>query len=230
MPRSSQRERRVTLALKWSLIDDCTTKEIQQKFLENGYGEYALSTIRGYLSEEEGDDVLEQITAERAKVRARAIERHERKHKRARESEQDSFEREEVVAMVPVTTTWDGDGPIRVPGWRTLDPDEYPSEATDHDTRIEFTDEQKTVLPGESYPVRDVDGSPKYKPDVVAVREVPDSTERSFLRREQSHHLEQQGEAAAIYEETVNLNHGGDLSVEINQERVTEENVDEYTE
>ena len=57
MTRSARRDRRVTLALKWSLLDDCSPKEIQQRFIENGHGEYALSTIRDYLSEEESQDV-----------------------------------------------------------------------------------------------------------------------------------------------------------------------------
>lgn len=220
MPRSASREHRVTLALKWSLLDDLGVSEIREKFVENGYGEYAESTIRDYLADEEKDEVLEQITAKRAKVRARAIERHERKHKRARQAEEDSYERDEVVGMVPQTRVHTGDEPIQYPAWEPLPEAEYPPEATPHDKRIRFTGDTRTVEPGTEIPERHPDGAPKYEADVVAVRRIEDSTERSFLRREQSHHLEQQGEAGNIYEDNVNLDIDGDLdaTVELDEE------------
>lgn len=220
MTQTRQRDRRVTLALKWHYIDDCSPEEIQQRFVDNGYDEYTISTIRNYLNDEESEEVLEQITAERAKVRARAIERHERKHKRARQAEEDSYERDEVVGMVPVTRVHTGDEPIQYPAWEPLPEAEYPPEATPHDKRIRFTGDTRTVEPGTEIPERHPDGAPKYEADVVAVRRIEDSTERSFLRREQSHHLEQQGEAGNIYEDNVNLDIDGDLdaTVELDEE------------
>lgn len=226
--RTSARDRRVTLALKWKYLDNCDVTEIRERFVEHGYGEYARSTIRDYLNEAPKEEVLEQIEAEQANVRSRIIDRHERLYNRAREAELSATEREKVLAVKPAATTHRKDDPIEVTDWEVLDEDELPPGATPFDKRIRFTDETRRVTKGENYYVQDPDGDPIYKPTVVAVEEHPDMKQRSFLRREQSHHLEQQGEAAGVYEENVNLNMDGQVSVEINETRVTEENIDEF--
>ena len=218
--RTSARDRRVTLALKWKHLDGCDVDEIQDRFVEHGYDEYARSTIRGYLNEAPKEEVIEQIEKEQAHVRERIIDRHERLYDRAREAELSATEREKVVALRPASTTNHKDHPIEVPDWEVLDEDELPPEATPYDKRIRFTDETRRVDSGESYYVQDPDGDPIYKKMVAAVEEVADMKQRSFLRREQSHHLEQQGEAAGVYEENVNVNMSGEVghSVELDAE------------
>lgn len=218
---SAAREHRVTLALKWAHLDGCSVDEIQDRFIENGYGEYAHSTIQEYLREKPSEAVHEQIENEHADVRLRIIDRHERKHDRARQAEREVTDRQEVIALRPESTVNQRDSPIQVPDWRVLDTEEHPPEATNHDKRITFLDDEtRTIRPGESYYVSDPDGDPVYEEFVAAVEEVPDDKQQSFLRREQSHHLEQQGEAAGVYEEDINVNMSGgvDHSVELDSE------------
>ena len=207
---TAARERRVTLALKWRYLDGASLEEIQERFVDNGYDEYALSTISAYVNEQPSEEIREQIEAEHADVRLRIIDRHERKHDRALEAERTVTEREEIVAMRPVANTHAGEDPITVQDWEILPDDDLPPEATPHDKRIRFTDETRTIKPGQQYYIQDPDGDPVYEEFVAAVEERPDMKQQSFLRREQSHHLEQQGEAAGVYEDddgaTVNVN------------------------
>lgn len=217
---TAAKERRVTLALKWRYLDGDSVDEIRQRFIDNGYGEYTYETVSRYLNEAPSEEVRKQIEEEHADVRLRVIDRHERKHDRALEAERSVTKREEVIALRPESARHAGDTPINVPDWVVLDESEHPSDATSHDKRIRFTDETRAVQPGEQYYVQDPDGEPIYEEYVAAVVEVPDDKQQSFLRREQSHHLEQQGEAAGVYEEDINVNMSGgvDHSVELDAE------------
>lgn len=57
---TADRERRVDLALKWHHLDNCNVEEIQERFIEHGYGEFARSTIYDYLKEAPAEEVLRQ--------------------------------------------------------------------------------------------------------------------------------------------------------------------------
>ena len=160
-----------------------------------------------------------QVNPERAKVRARGIERHERLYERAREAEQNATQDEPIQRVVPQTKRVSKQqGYHEQPNHEFVEPgdDDWPEWATEGDTILRFTDETEGYEVGQEYPTRAFDGSPQYKTEFVGLeRDVPDRTERSFLRREQSSHMEQQGEAALIYEDNVNINHSGEVDTTV---------------
>lgn len=207
---TSARDRRVTLALKWHYLDDLDVEDIQQRFIDEGYGEYAKSTIRNYLNEEPKDAVLEQIEEEQATVRLQIADREEQLYQRAREAEFDATDDDSIRRVVPATATvsTERETSMQVPDWEILDPghEDRPEWATDRDVIICFTGGHRRVMPGEPYPVQQVDGSPKYTTEFAGLeRDVPDEQARSSLRREQSQHLQAKGDVVGVYKDRVEL-------------------------
>lgn len=212
-------ERRVTLALKWHHLDNLTPPEIQEKFREEMGVDLTARTIRGYLNSEPAEEVLDQIRGKHAEVRLQILEREEQAYQRARRSEENSTRDEPIIAMRPRTDKVDGrlKNPKRIPyDWERVDPDDpdWPDWADPElDTIIRFIEGSRMIEPGKEYPYRNYLGEPEYEKTVVGLqREQPDRTSRSFLRQEQTTHLKSKGEAAGIYEETINLQ--GDLGIE----------------
>lgn len=68
-PKGATRDQRVTLALKYHYLDGLNAGEIKERFKQEGVGEYARSTIRGYLNDSPKEEVIEQIDKEQANVR-----------------------------------------------------------------------------------------------------------------------------------------------------------------
>ncbi|WP_135807348.1 hypothetical protein [Halorussus marinus] len=222
----STRERRVTLALKWHYLDNLSVEEIQDRFEDEGVGSYAKSTIRGYLNEEPKEEVIEQIEQKHADVRLQIAEREERLYQRARNAESQAVEDQPIVRVVPKTETVSNDRetPMSWPAWEIVEPgdDDWPEWATERDVIIRFVDNEQTrVLPGEEYPLRAIDGSPKYTKELAGLeRDQPDLKGQAMARQEQSSHLEAKGEALGIYSTDINMQVDGDVdhSVELDAE------------
>jgi len=206
----STRQRRVTLALKWHHLDNLSVEEIQERFEQEGIGSYVQSTIRDYLNDEPAEEVIEQIEKEHANVRLQIAEREERMFQRARDAEADATEDEPIVRVVPKTDAVDTDReqPMTWPEWEIVDvaDEDYPDWATERDIIIRFTDATTQVNPGEEYPLRAVDGSPRYTKEFDGLRRDQDDLKgQAMARSEQSKHLEAKGEALGVYKDRVEL-------------------------
>lgn len=221
----STRDRRVTLALKWHYLDNLSVEEVQDRFEDKGIGSYAKSTIRDYLNEEPKEAVIEQIEQEHADVRLQIAEREERMYQRAREAEAQATEDQPIVRVVPKTSTvsTERESPMMWPAWAFVEPGEpeWPDWATERDIIIQFTDAQTEVRPGEPYPLRAMDGSPKYTKRFDGLeRDQPDLKGRAMARQEQSSHLEAKGDVLGVYSTDINMSVDGEVehSVELDSE------------
>ncbi|WP_254768223.1 hypothetical protein [Salinilacihabitans rarus] len=206
----STKQRRVTLALKWHYLDNLSVEEIQQRFEDEGIGSYARSTIRGYLNEDPADEVLEMIEEEHANTRLQIAEREERLYQRAREAESRALTDEPIQRVVPQTdrVPADRESPMTWQDWEYVDPDDedWPEWAEERDIIIRFTDQKRQLMPGEEYPLRAVDGSPKYTTEFVGLeRDVDDLKGQSMARREQSQHLQAKGDVLGVYKDRVEI-------------------------
>ncbi|SFS62831.1 hypothetical protein [Halostagnicola kamekurae] len=223
----STKQRRVTLALKWHYLDNLKVSDIQQRFEDEGIGSYAESTIRRYLNEEPAEEVLEQIEQEHANTRLQIAEREERLYQRAREAESKSLQDEPIIRVVPKTDTvsTDRETPMQWPAWEIVDPDDddRPEWTEDRDVIIRFDEDRTTsVMPGETYPLRSVDGSPRYTKEFDGLERDQDDLEgQSMARREQSQHLQAKGDVLGVYKDKVELSGegGGAIEVNVNRER-----------
>jgi len=221
----STRERRVTLALKWHYLDNLSVEEIQDRFEDEGIGSYAKSTIRDYLNEEPKEEVIEQIEQQHANVRLQIAEREERMYQRAREAEAQSVEDQPIVRVVPKTETvaTDRETPLVWTDWEIVEPgdEDWPEWATERDIIIRFTDGETEVWAGEEYPLRAVDGSPKYTKEFDGLeRDQPDLKGQAMARQEQSSHLQAKGDVLGVYSTDINMQVEGDVdhSVELDAE------------
>lgn len=197
----STRDRRVTLALKWHHLDNLDTDEIQDRFEREGIGSYARSTIRDYLNEEPKEEILKAISIDQAEARTRIADRYERLYKRARESEIEATTDEKIMAVVPVTSTNDGDKQIEVNDWEFIEPDDpdWPAWAEERDTIVRILPHKRPIAPGERYVVSDMAGDPIYKQRMVGVRrDQPDLIGRRFAREEQREHLEAEAKVLGL--------------------------------
>lgn len=200
---TSQKDRRVTLALKWHYLDGFDVEDIQERFEREGHGSYVKSTIRAYLNEQPREEVLEQIEEEQATVRLQVAERAERRWRRAREAEAAATQDKSINRVVPATARVPDDAavPKEVPDWELVDDaDDRPEWATERDVIVRFTGRMTSVQPGEEYPVQSLDGSPKYTTEFVGLRrDQPDEEARSRRRREQAEHMQQKGKVAGVF-------------------------------
>ncbi len=207
----STKQRRVTLALKWHYLDNLSVEEIQERFEDEGIGSYARSTIRGYLNEEPADEVVEMIEQEHANTRLQIAEREERMYQRAREAESKALKDDPIVRVVPKTETVSNDrvDPLTWPAWEIVEPDDddWPEWAEERDVIIRFLEDQTTsVHPGESYPLREVDGSPKYTKEFDGLRrDQPNLEGQSMARQEQSKHLQAKGDVLGVYKDRLEV-------------------------
>lgn len=206
----STRERRVTLALKWHHLDNLSVDEILDRFEEEGIGSYARATVRGYLNAAPKEEVIEQIEQKHADVRLQIAEREEQLFQRARQAERDATKDEPIVRVVPKTdrVNDDRESPMQWPEWEIVDPGDEarPSWANERDVIIRFTDQTTSVYPGEEYPLRAVDGSPRYTKEFDGLRRDQDDLKgEAMARSEQSQHLEAKGEALGVYKDRVEL-------------------------
>lgn len=222
---TTPRERRVTLALKWRYLDNLSVEQIQERFESEGYGSYAKSTIRDYLSEQPKEEVIEQIENEQADVRLQIAEREERMYQRAREAESKAVEDEPIKRVVPQTKYCKkSDGAIEMPAWEFVEAgdDDWPDWAEEGDVIIRFLeDETRLVEPGDEYPLRSFDGSPRYTTEFVGLeRDVDDLQGQAMARQEQSSHLQAKGDVLGVYQENINMTVDGDVdySVELDEE------------
>lgn len=216
--RQSKYERRVTLALKWHFLDNLGLEEIQQKFIEQGYGEFTIKTISQYVNSEPAEAVRERIREEHAETRLQVADRLEGAYQRARSAEAQATESQPVYAMAPRTDVLQTDHPITLSySWEAVEPGdedwpEWAVEGLDKPIRI-LGGETTQVRPGQTYPVTDVLDNPTYTKELVGIRrEMPDLSQQAMLRSEQRSHLEAKGRAMGIYEETINLQ--GDLGMD----------------
>ena len=205
----SKREQRVTLALKWHYLDHLNPDEIQERFEETGHGSFAKSTIRQYLNEEPADEVVEMIEQEHANTRLQIAEREERMFQRARQAENESTTDEPIKRVVPQTKYCKQKrGVFEMPNWEIVDPgdDDWPEWAEEDDVIIRFTDDSVMIEPGDEYPVRSFDGSPKYTTEFAGLeRDVDGLQQQAMARQEQSEHLEAKGDALGVYKDRVEL-------------------------
>jgi len=237
----STRERRVTLALKWHHLDNLSVEEIQDRFEERGIGSYARSTVRGYLNEQPKDEVIEAIEQRHADVRLQIAERQEQLYQRAHRAEMQATEDQPIIRVVPKTERVPGDRetPKEVPDWEVVDAgdEDYPEWANERDVIVRFTGATTMVQPGEEYPLRAVDGSPRYTKEFDGLeRDQPDRRTRAFARQEQSAHLEAKGEALGVYDEEIALtgevdhNHEHDHGVDEATQEIIEDLADDLKE
>lgn len=221
--KQSKYERRVTLALKWFYLDNLTEKEVQERMEEEGYGSYTIETIRGYINSKPAEEVREKIREDHANTRLQVADRQEDLYQRARQAEMQATDDDKILGLVPEEEKVDGRlaDAKRIPySWEVVQPgEELPPSAPqgadpERDTIIRIIEDGvEHIKPGKTYPKRDWKGEPVYTTEVVGIRrDVPDRTQRSFLRQEQQSHLTAKGEAMGIYEETINVQ--GDLGIE----------------
>ncbi|MDQ2052851.1 hypothetical protein RBH26_20630 [Natronolimnohabitans sp. A-GB9] len=213
------REQRVTLALKWRHLDGCDIQEIRDRFEEEGYGRPSRQTVHNYLDEKEAEDVLDQIKQKHAETRLQIADREEQMYRRARADEHRAVRDEPIKRVVPQTDTVSNDreSPMQWPDWEVLDPDDedFPEWASERDTVIRFLDRKRSIMPGEEYPLRSVDGTPKYTTEMVGLeRDQPDIQKRAMARQEQSKHLEAKGEVLGIYTDHIELDVDEDRSID----------------
>lgn len=204
----STRDQRVTLALKWRYLDHLELDEIVDRFEEAGYGSYAKSTIKDYLSEKPSEEVEAMIEKQHANTRLQIAEREERKWKRAREAESQATIDEPVWSVRPVSASNDTDHDIPVQDWRIIAPDDdaHPEWATERDVVIEFTDDTRYIPPGQKYYVADPSGEPEYTKVLVGLeRDQPNLKGQAAARQEQSNHLRAKGDAMGVYSKDINL-------------------------
>lgn len=201
-PQGATRDQRVTLALKYHYLDGLDAGQIRDRFEQEGVGDYARSTIRGYLNDSPKEAVLEQIENEQAHTREQIADRQERLYKRARQSEFEATEDEPITAVVPVTATNDNEAQIEVHDWKFVDVEapDRPDWAEEHDTIVRIRTHKKRIKPGERYVVSDMAGDPVYKTRMVGLkRDQPDLIGQRFARQEQREHLEAKGEVLGLY-------------------------------
>ncbi|KDE59810.1 hypothetical protein EL22_16925 [Halostagnicola sp. A56] len=223
----STKQRRVTLALKWHYLDNLEVSDIKQRFEDEGIGSYAESTIRRYLNEDPADEVLEMIEEEHANARLQIAEREERMFQRARSAESQSLEDQPIVRVTPKTDTvsTDRETPMRWPAWEIVEPgdDDWPEWATERDIIIRFLENETTsIRPGGEYPLRAIDGSPRYTKELDGLeRDQPDLQGQAMARQEQSQHLQAKGDVLGVYKDKVELSGegGGAIEVTVNRER-----------
>ena len=229
----STRDRRVTLALKWRHLDNLSVEQIQDRFEEEGIGSYARSTIRGYLNEAPKEEILEQIEKEHADVRLQSAERYEQLYQRARDAEREATRDEKITAAVPKTSVVRAEEePLRVSDWRQVppgDPDR-PSWASERDTILMFTEDERHLRAGDEYPVGARRGAaparagtfPQFYQAVVGIeRDVGDPKGEAMARSEQAKYQREKGDVLGIYSTDINL------SAEVESE--TEHVVDDET-
>ncbi|WP_052367758.1 hypothetical protein [Haloferax sp. ATB1] len=221
----SKREQRVTRALKWHYLDNDDVEAIQRRFEETGHGSFAKSTIRKYLNEEPSDEVIRMIEEEHANARLQIAEREERMWQRAREAEDEATEDVPIKRVVPQTKYCSGDqGVFRMPAWEFVDPgdDDWPEWAEEGDVIIRFIAAERTVEPGDEYPLQAFDGSPKFTTEFVGLkRDEPDFDGERAARMEQSQHLQAKGNALGVYKDRVELSgsDGKPIEVTVSRER-----------
>lgn len=201
-------ELRVHRAVKWNILDQMEVDEIQQKFRDEYDIDLTEDTIRGYLNSTPAEEVIETVRKRNAHTREQVMDREEGAYWRAREDEKRATEAVAVKAARPWAEENDTGAAKDVLDWEVIDHDdpEAPDWATEDDIVITFLDETTTVAPGEQYYQPDPAGNPQYKIVPVGIeRDIPDLSARKSLRQEQRQHLEAKGDAAAIYEENVNV-------------------------
>ena len=206
----SRRDRRVNLALKWHYLDNLSAREVRDRFEREGIGDYALSTIRGYLNEKPKEEVIQAIEERNANVRLQAAERFERLYEQAMEDHDElAVEDEAVIAMVPKMDFNQGEEEMRVADWEYLDEDDerYPEWAGEHDRPIAFTG-SRIIPPKEEYAAgAERGGPPEYRKAVVGLeRDQPDRVGRSYARQEAAEHLREKADVLGVYETDINLN------------------------
>jgi len=213
-------ERRRNLVLKWYHLDNIKNiEELRERLEQHGYMKVSASTIRNYLHYDEmGEETMEKVRERHADARLQIAEKLDSKHDRARASEEQATRDVPIKAVVPATTKADGRrNQVTVPyGWERIEPGEsdYPSWAEDRDTPIRILPEEETrVEGGEHYPVTDPFNQPKYTTQMVGIeRDVEDHKSRSFLRQEQTDHLETKADVLGVTEDKIEL--GGSVSIE----------------
>ncbi|MFC7202874.1 hypothetical protein ACFQJC_05055 [Haloferax namakaokahaiae] len=221
----SKREQRVTLALKWHYLDNLDVDEIRDRFEETGHGSFAASTVRKYLNEEPSEAVLEQIEQEHANTRLQIAEREERMWQRAREAEDDAVEDVPLKRVVPQTKYCSGEqGVFRMQAWEFVDPgdDDWPEWAEEGDVIIRFIGVDRTIEPGDEYPLQSFDGSPKYTTEFCGLeRDQSDLDGERAARMEQSQHLQAKGDVLGVYKDRVELSgtDGKPIEVTVSRER-----------
>ncbi|WP_209309435.1 hypothetical protein [Haloarcula amylovorans] len=221
----STRDRRVHLALKWHYLDNLDVGEIRKRFEAEGIGSYARSTVRDYLNEQPKQEVIEAIEQRHADVRLQIAEREEQLYQRARQAERDTTKDEPIIRVVPKTdrVSDDRETSMQWPEWELVEPgdEDWPEWATERDVIIRFTDRTTSVRPGEEYPLRAVDGSPKYTKEFDGLeRDQDDLKGQAMARQEQSSHLEAKGDALGVYSTDINMNVDGEMetTVSLNEE------------
>jgi len=217
----SNRDRRVTLALKWHHLDNLSPKEVRDRFEAEGIADLTVSTIRDYLNEEPKEEVLEMIEAEHADVRLQAAERFERLYQQAREDHDElAVEDEPVRRVVPeMTRLRENRDAFQMPNWEVIEPgdEDWPAHASPRDLRIRFTDERVFIEPGDKYPVRnEIDGSPVYTTEMIGLeRDVPELSQRQSARGEMSQHMQAKADVMGVYSTDINLDVDGELETSV---------------
>jgi transposase len=221
-------EQRRTYAIRWHYLDNLSNKEIRQRFRDMGIGDLSRETVSKYVNSEPGEEVLERIRDEHAETRLQIADRNERLYHEARQDKEQLARTEEAItAMRPETEFNDSDVPWTVRDWEVLDEsaDDHPDWADpDLDVAIRFTDDTRTVQPGQEFYVADPAGEPTYESVVVGVeRDVPDRVARSYAREEQSEYMTAKGEALGVYEHEQHINVDADVDTEVEVDEATAE-------
>lgn len=176
-------------------------------------------TINRYLSEAPAEETIEKIRESHAEADLQIAERQEQLYQRAREAEMNADKEVPIKRVFPETddVPADSQSPMRWSEWEQIEPGDpdWPEWATpDRDVLIRFTDERTQVYPGERYPIKGIDGEPKYTTEFVGLEEVKNEKARAFRREEAREHLEAKGNALGVYEEQLDVNVGGSLELD----------------
>jgi hypothetical protein len=212
-------ERRSHIARKLHYLDGWSAGAIADHFEEEGIADIKPRTVQNYLRDSDAEETIEKVRDRMAEEDLRIAETLQRKHDRAREAERNADKEVPIQRVFPETeqVARDRKSEFRWPVWERIEPGDadWPERATPgRDVLIRFTDGMTTVRPGERYPVKGIDGEPKYTTEFVGLEEVKNEKARAFRRQEQADHLEKKATALGIDEDQVNVDVGGSIDID----------------
>ena len=213
-------ERRAHIARKLHYLDGMTAEAIAEHFERENIADVKPNTIQKYFKQAPAEETIEKVRESHADDDLQIAERQEQLFQRAREAEMNADKEVPIQRVFPESENVPADrkNPMRWPEWEFIEPDDadWPEWATpDRDVLIRFTDETTSIFPGERYPVRGIDGEPKYTTEFVGLEEVRNEKARAFRRQEQADHLEKKGEILGFHDDgALDVNVGGSIDLD----------------
>ncbi|EMA42672.1 hypothetical protein [Halococcus saccharolyticus] len=213
------RERRAHIARKLHFLDGWSAEAIADHFEEEGIADIKPRTVRKYFKDSDAEETIEKVRDRMAEEDLRIAESLQRKHDRAREAEANADKEVPIQRVFPETEQVRRDrvSDFEWTEWEQIEPGDadWPEWATPgRDVLIRFTGRTTIVQPGERYPIKGIDGEPKYTTEFVGLEEVRNEKARAFRREEQAEHLEKKAQVLGIEDNELDVNVGGSIDLE----------------